>query len=169
MARNVQEATLATRPARPDRAFLTRPWEWLRAAHTLVPQLLEDLGLDGLAAFPPRPGRGVDPTNAEGLAASGQGSRPAGALQPHLGPAQRPSLASVTLDLPPREARLLGALDRGAATVDELVATTGLPVAAVLGGLTGLEDRGLVEEGYGRYRVPSGAVASAAKAAEPAA
>lgn len=40
--RNVQEANLAASPARPDRAFLKRPWEWLRTAHALVPQLLED-------------------------------------------------------------------------------------------------------------------------------
>ncbi len=28
--------------AQPDAAFLHRPWEWLRASHALVPQLLED-------------------------------------------------------------------------------------------------------------------------------
>ena len=46
----------------------------------------------------------------------------------------------------------------GRATVDELVAVTGLPVATVLGALTLLEDRGLVRDAYGRYR-PVGALA----------
>ena len=46
----------------------------------------------------------------------------------------------------------------GHATVDELVAVTGLPVATVLGALTLLEDRGLVRGAYGRYR-PSGSLA----------
>ena len=40
--RYVQEAALAVLPAQPDPAFSGRPWEWLRAAHALVPQLLED-------------------------------------------------------------------------------------------------------------------------------
>lgn len=29
-------------PAEADPAFLTRPWDWLRASHALLPQLLED-------------------------------------------------------------------------------------------------------------------------------
>ncbi len=40
--RYVQEEALVVQPARPDPAFLDRPWEWLRAAHGLVPQLLEN-------------------------------------------------------------------------------------------------------------------------------
>ncbi|HJV49553.1 MAG TPA: S1/P1 nuclease [Geothrix sp.] len=40
--RYIDEGSLAVTPARPDPAFLTRPWEWLRASHALVPQLLED-------------------------------------------------------------------------------------------------------------------------------
>jgi DNA processing protein len=51
-------------------------------------------------------------------------------------------------------------LVEGHATVDELVAVTGLPVATVLGALTLLEDRGLVRGVYGRYR-PSGSLAIA--------
>jgi hypothetical protein len=42
--------------------------------------------------------------------------------------------------------------------VDELVAISDLPVAAVLASLTLLEARGLVVGAYGRYR-PAGALA----------
>ena len=48
----------------------------------------------------------------------------------------------------------------GYRTADELVATTGLPIAAVLAGLTILEARGLVVGVYGRYR-PVGNLAGA--------
>lgn len=40
--RYVQEDALVVQPAQPDSAFLDRPWEWLKASHALVPQLLED-------------------------------------------------------------------------------------------------------------------------------
>jgi hypothetical protein len=33
---------LTVPPAQPDGAFPERPWEWLKASHALVPQLLED-------------------------------------------------------------------------------------------------------------------------------
>jgi hypothetical protein len=33
---------LVAAEARPDPAFLARPWDWLKASYTLVPQLLED-------------------------------------------------------------------------------------------------------------------------------
>jgi DNA processing protein len=49
----------------------------------------------------------------------------------------------------------------GYRTADELVATTGLPIAAVLAGLTLLEARGLVVGVYGRYR-PVGPLAAGA-------
>jgi DNA processing protein len=52
----------------------------------------------------------------------------------------------------------------GHRTADELVATTGLPVASVLTALTLLESRGLVAGVYGRYR-PIGALANSGKAA----
>jgi DNA processing protein len=119
-----------------------------------VPQLLEDLELDGLAAF---------------SAVAVPEARSVGALRPIHGRPDAPSTRAVGLDVPDRERRLLMALDHGAATVDELAAVTSLPVAAVLGGLTGLEGRGLVEEVYGRYRIPSGAVSRAAAAIDPAA
>lgn len=40
--RHIQGDALTVLPAKPDPAFLDRPWAWLRAAHALVPQLLED-------------------------------------------------------------------------------------------------------------------------------
>lgn len=138
-----------------------------------VPQLLEDLGLDGLAAFPPRTGdlraKGAVPFRPEGRSGSGSDGPSGGALRPELGAPAAPSVAAVALDVPERERRILIALDRGASTVDELAAATALPVAAVLGGLTGLEGRGLVEEVYGRYRIPSGATSRAGAIVDPAA
>lgn len=56
-------------------------------------------------------------------------------------------------------AEMVGArLLRGLTTVDELVASTGLPVASVLAALTMLESRGLVVGAYGRFR-PAGRLA----------
>jgi predicted Rossmann fold nucleotide-binding protein DprA/Smf involved in DNA uptake len=65
--------------------------------------------------------------------------------------------------LDPVDRRIAGALLAGAATVDELVAVTATPVAAVLAALTRLEASGLASGTHGRYR-PVGplAVASAA-------
>jgi hypothetical protein len=40
--RQIVTDELSVQPARPDAAFLQRPWEWLEASHALVPQLLED-------------------------------------------------------------------------------------------------------------------------------
>jgi DNA processing protein len=51
------------------------------------------------------------------------------------------------------ERRIVATLGRGAATVDELVAAVGEPVATVLGGITLLEVRGVVAGAYGRYRL----------------
>ena len=56
--------------------------------------------------------------------------------------------------------RLGRELVRGRATVDELVAVTGWPVASILAGLTLLERRGLAVGIHGRYR-PAGALAGA--------
>jgi predicted Rossmann fold nucleotide-binding protein DprA/Smf involved in DNA uptake len=63
--------------------------------------------------------------------------------------------SATTQDLGEAEASIAAALVGGLATVDELVAGTDLPVAAVLAALTMLERRGLVTGAYGRYR-PSG-------------
>ncbi len=107
-----------------------------------IPELLDDLGLPGTAA--PR----ADAT-------SGRVTRAARAER------WRSSGASVlgalaVLDPTPR--LIAEALIAGAATVDELVAASGLPVATVLGALTRLESHGLVVGAYGRY-VPAGALA----------
>ncbi len=40
--RHVQEDALMVQPAKPEATFLLRPWDWLKASHALVPQLLED-------------------------------------------------------------------------------------------------------------------------------
>jgi DNA processing protein len=95
-----------------------------------IPELIDDLGL-----FP-------------GPAAGGVG----GSGRPATTPAGMVAL------LPPAERAVAAALIAGRGSVDELVATTGLPGATVLGALTGLELRGLAVETFGRYR-PAGAIA----------
>lgn len=40
--RYVQPETLTPLPTEVDPRFMERPWEWLRASHALIPQLLED-------------------------------------------------------------------------------------------------------------------------------
>jgi len=40
--RHIVAEDLPVLPAQPDTAFIQRPWEWLRASHALVPQLLAD-------------------------------------------------------------------------------------------------------------------------------
>ena len=159
-----------------------------------VPQLLEDLGLDGLAAFPSRAGnRAMEPpagaaprsrpdgAGLDGKGANGPGpdrngpdgpgtdASSDGAMRPGLGAPAAPSVSAVALDVPERERRLLIALDRGATSVDELAAATALSVGAVLGGLTGLEALALVEESFGRYRIPPGATSRAGAIVDPAA
>jgi hypothetical protein len=42
VGRNVTAEDLTVLPAQPDAAFLNRPWDWMKDAHALVPQLLED-------------------------------------------------------------------------------------------------------------------------------
>jgi hypothetical protein len=42
VGRYLEAEDLRVPPAQPDAAFLQRPWEWLAAAHRLVPQLLAD-------------------------------------------------------------------------------------------------------------------------------
>lgn len=111
-----------------------------------VPQLLEDLGLAGAAAFPV-----VAPQSGGRGGAAGSGMRPADQRL------REPSIEAVALDLPPREAMLVRALALGASTADELASVADLPIGAVLAGLTALETRGLVLGAYGRFRFgPSG-------------
>lgn len=57
-----------------------------------------------------------------------------------------------TLDLSTIELRLAELIRTGGATLDEIVASTSLPVATALGALTLLEMRDLVGSAYGRYR-----------------
>jgi len=107
-----------------------------------VPQLLEDLGLPAAAAFD---------APADGSSAGRVGSR--GALAPRAVLPRLPGAPAVALDLPPREGHVLEALLRGASTADEVAAVSGLPIGAVLGGLTGLEEAGIATGTFGRYRV----------------
>jgi len=105
-----------------------------------LPQLLEDLGLAASAAFPvPRPGRSMIPPSR---------------------PVRGPSAAARRVELSPREDAIARWLISGAATADELVALTKMPIAAVLAGLTALETAGLAVGAYGRYR-PAGGLAGA--------
>ena len=115
-----------------------------------IPQLLEDLGLHAAAAFPEAIGRA--------------------GLVPPARLLRVPSRAARSIELASRERRIADGLVVGAATVDELVAVTELPVAAVLAGLTSLEAVGLAMGSYGRYR-PAGFLAAAdvILPAEPAA
>jgi DNA processing protein len=64
-------------------------------------------------------------------------------------------VAATLADVGPAAARLGRELVNGRATVDELVAATGWPVASVLVGLTLLERRGLAVGIHGRFR-PAG-------------
>ncbi|MBK7294348.1 MAG: hypothetical protein IPI84_11375 [Holophagaceae bacterium] len=40
--RHISVEELTVLPAQPDKAFFYRPWDWLKASHALIPQLLED-------------------------------------------------------------------------------------------------------------------------------
>jgi DNA processing protein len=77
-------------------------------------------------------------------------------LADHLAERKVPSEVAATLaDVGPAAARLGRELVLGRATVDELVAATGWPVASVLAGLTLLEGMGLAVGIHGRFR-PAG-------------
>jgi DNA processing protein len=110
-----------------------REWPGLVRIVAGVPQLLDDLGLPGAAGLEPER-RGA--------------RRPPGTVA-------SATIAAIAADLSEAEGRVAEGLARGATTVDELVAVTGLPVAAVLGAVTGLEVRGLAAGAWGRYR-PTG-------------
>lgn len=73
-------------------------------------------------------------------------------------------MAALLIELGAGPRRIAAELLRGRTTADELVATTGLPIAGVLAALTLLESRGLVAGVYGRYR-PVGPLAAAAREA----
>ena len=71
-----------------------------------------------------------------------------------------PSAAATLADVGDAAGRIGRELVLGRATVDELVATTGWPVASVLTALTLLERKGLAVGVHGRFR-PAGALAAA--------
>jgi DNA processing protein len=108
-----------------------RDWPGLARIVSGVPQLLDDLGLMGQR--PQRPGH-----NAE-------------ARVEIKATVQLPSSGAVLSGRDDAQRRVAGALVNGAVTVDEIVATIGLPVGAVLGALTRLEASGLVRGFHGRY------------------
>lgn len=110
-----------------------------------IPGLIEDLGLAGQ-------GRGGGAGRSEGP--SGGSGRPSPV-------APGPSPAAILASLGPAEQAVATALVNGSATVDDVGRMTGLSVAVVLGTLTVLELRGLVNAGGGRYRL-AGVLAAAA-------
>lgn len=75
-------------------------------------------------------------------------------------------VAAAVQSLGAAEARIAGELLAGRVTVDELVAVTGMTVAAVLATLTLLERQGLIVGTYGRYR-PAGALLAPPPAPRP--
>ena len=82
-------------------------------------------------------------------------------LADHLAePGVAPNVAATLADVGTAAGRIGRELVLGRATVDELVATTGWPVASVLAALTLLERRGLAIGVHGRFR-PAGALAGA--------
>lgn len=114
-----------------------------------VPELLDDLGLSGAAGLPGAAGH-----PARAVEADGRRDRPPGTFL-----ARGPSREAVLGTLEPTPRRIADCLLSGATTVDELVAATDLPIAAVLGALTRLESARLVSGAYGRY-APIGALAA---------
>jgi DNA processing protein len=82
-------------------------------------------------------------------------------LADHLArPGVTPSVAATLADVGDAAGRIGRELVHGRATVDELVAVTGWPVASVLAALTLLERRGLALGVHGRFR-PAGSLAGA--------
>jgi DNA processing protein len=75
-------------------------------------------------------------------------------------PGVAPGVAATLADVGQAAARIGRELVHGRATVDELVAATGWPVASVLAALTLLERRGLALGVHGRFR-PAGSLAGA--------
>jgi DNA processing protein len=108
-----------------------------------IPELIDDLGL-----LPRRP-RCEDPEVSHRRPGSAGGRRP-----------RPPTPDAVLAELPAMERLVAERIASGQGAVDELVASTGLSGAGILGTLTSLEIRGLVVEVFGRYR-PAGALARA--------
>jgi predicted Rossmann fold nucleotide-binding protein DprA/Smf involved in DNA uptake len=119
-----------------------RDWPGLVRVVAGVPQLLEDLGLAGRAAFSPS----IAPTD------------PVSHIRPPLPEA-------ILLEAPIADRQVAEALLAGAVIVDEIVAVTGVPIGGVLGALTRLEASGLVSGAHGRYRLEGGLAARAPRSA----
>jgi magnesium chelatase family protein len=108
-----------------------------------IPQLLDDLGLPAAAGLEPRTPR--RPRRRPG-------EEPGSAIEP-------PSPTAALTIAGAAERQIGEAVMAGAATVDEIIAVTHLPVPVVLGSLTRLEAAGLVEARRGRY-LPAGPLAA---------
>ena len=128
-----------------------------------IPQLLDDLGLPGAAGLPGGTGL-LQPAAGSGLTRTARRT----AMPPDRhGSVAPPSADALLTLLDPLEALIAEAVLAGAATVDELVAVTRAPVAAVLAALTRLETAGLVEIAHGRCRsTPRLGVMAARKGSE---
>ncbi|MDQ3128992.1 MAG: DNA-processing protein DprA, partial [Chloroflexota bacterium] len=105
-----------------------------------IPSLIEDLGLFAAESSASNGTAGTDRT----------------------GPPRRPSLAAELIEVGPTAGAVGRALVAGDGSLDELVDSTGLEPATVLGAITLLELRGLATSTYGRYRA-SGRLASASR------
>ena len=121
-----------------------RDWHGLAKIVSGIPQLLDDLGLAGVAALD-----GPAPGSAPG--ARGSSGRSTVRL---------PSAKAVLSGRDPAMLAVAEALVHGAVIVDEIVAVTRLSVGAVLGALTRLEAVGLARPLHGRYE-PIGSLAAA--------
>jgi DNA processing protein len=93
-------------------------------------------------------------------------SRPSGPRQPGASGPPDALAAAALQGLGPATTGVAHAIVAGQATVDEVVATTELPVAAVLASLAILEGRGLVAAAHGRYR-PAGTLLGEIPAPRP--
>ncbi|HEX6868683.1 MAG TPA: DNA-processing protein DprA, partial [Candidatus Limnocylindrales bacterium] len=120
-----------------------RDWPDLARIVSGVPQLLDDLGLSAEAGLPVL--RAPDPAPATGTSVVSSRVR-------------QPSASAVLRHSGPDERAVAEAIVHGAVTADELVAVTRLSIGAVLGALTRLESRGLVQATRGRYE-PAGPLA----------
>ncbi len=127
-------------PASAGCLALLRDWPDLVHVVAGIPQLLEDLGLAPEAAFEDESRRRTPVVRSTGRPASPEAALAA---------------------MPSQDVAVAAALLRGAAIVDEIVAVSGQPVAAVLAALTRLEAGGVAVGRYGRY------VVAGALAAEP--
>lgn len=112
------------------------PGEARIVAH--IPGLIEDLGL-----------LSDESTASDGMARTDRNGR-----------LRRPSLAAELIEIGPTAGAVGRALVAGDGSLDDLVASTGLEPATVLGAITLLELRGLATSTYGRYRA-AGRLASA--------